>query len=98
LTTSGKSGNLWFFRDQANLEIDFIYEEAHNLTLYECKWTSTPTSAMTSSLTKVKSIFETQAANKISVTRSALISRSQDELTVGAIDYCSPWTGLLIHV
>jgi predicted AAA+ superfamily ATPase len=95
LAASGKPRNLWFYRDQNNHEVDFILEDAHNLSLYECKWTSTPTTSLASSLKKVQKIFTDQAGSKVRIVRCALISRSQDELSVADIDYCSPWNGLL---
>ncbi len=38
----GKKANLFFYRDQKGLEIDFVRPVGEKLHLYECKWSSEP--------------------------------------------------------
>jgi predicted AAA+ superfamily ATPase len=79
LIYGSKNRRIWFYRDQSQLEVDFILEDGFDCTLYECKWTSNPDSKATANLHKVESIFKDSKDYKI--VEKVLICRSSEEIT-----------------
>lgn len=86
---------LWFYRDQGNHEVDFILEQGQDLTFFECKWTSSPASAMAKPMDLVESIFLNNAKAHYRIVQKNLVSRAEEQMTTDSITYRSPLNGLL---
>jgi predicted AAA+ superfamily ATPase len=78
LAFQGRRKSLWYYRDQSQLEVDFILENGHELDLYECKWTSSPTTKMASHLDKLDQIFSSSTRSIYRVRRKKLVSRAEE--------------------
>lgn len=53
LAATGSSRTLWFYRDAAGHEVDFVVTGGGRTDLIEAKWTEHPSTSDTSSLQKV---------------------------------------------
>lgn len=92
---AGLRPKLWYYRDQGNFEVDFILEQGTDLTLYECKWTSSPQAAMASGMNKVAEIFSQKATAPYRIADRILVSRSELSYQALPLRYSSPFTGLI---
>ncbi len=54
-SNKGKKMNLFFYRDQWGLEVDFVQPIGEKLKLYECKWASQPKTSL-KSFAKIESL------------------------------------------
>lgn len=94
LAFKGLKPRLWYYRDQSQNEVDFVYEDGHQLHLYECKWTSSPTRNMASNLDKIAKIFA-ESSSTYKVTHKKLITRAEENFASDGLSYASLFKGLL---
>ncbi len=85
---------LWYYRDHTQYEADFVLEHGHELTLYECKWTSEPQNAMASNLQKIEDIFA-EKSEIFRVTQKNLVTRSELCVSKNGLSFCSVFEGLI---
>jgi predicted AAA+ superfamily ATPase len=97
LAFHGMKPRLWYYRDQSQNEADFILEAGHQLHLYECKWTSSPTRSMASNLDKIEKIFS-ESSSPFKVTKKSLITRASENFVSDGLTYSSIFHGLLEKV
>ncbi len=95
LAFEGQRKKLWYYRDQSQIEIDFILEDGHLLDLFECKWTSSPNKSMTTSLFKLEKIFTESSKSIYQIRRKKLITRASESFESGSIHYASVFSGLI---
>lgn len=94
LAFQGQKTSLWYYRDQSQLEVDFVWETGSDLQLIECKWTASPTRSMAANLDKLEKVFVERAALH-TVTRKKLVTRAQENFISKDLTYVSPVRGLL---
>ena len=83
----GLQAKLWFYRDNRDREVDFIFEHEGQLDLFEVKWTSTIKNISTKSL---DSVYNDMVANKkqlLSIGKRHVISRISSDITVNDVQY-----------
>ncbi|MBF0441236.1 MAG: ATP-binding protein [Oligoflexales bacterium] len=95
LSFSGVKPRLWYYRDQSGREADFIWEQGHQLVLFECKWTSSPTSQMAKNLYDVETIFRQSATSHYEIMDKRLVTRGMETVRGEDVSYRSPLAGLL---
>ena len=95
---SGGKGRIWYYRDQNQREVDFIWENGHELTLYECKWSSTPTIAAARDLAAVQELFEQVTPKLWRVVSKKIISRASEVFENQGVTFCSPFDGLMANL
>lgn len=94
LAFAGHPGNLWYYRDQSQTEVDFVLEEGHRLTLYECKWTSNPKSETFKNFARMRKAFESSKTHW-QIVSTKIVSRASQLVQAENVTYCSPFIGLL---
>ena len=92
---AGVKPRLWYYRDQSNYEVDFISEQGHDLSFYECKWTSSPSTEAAKKMRQVEKIFMAKPAAHYRIKAKTVISRAAEVFTHGDINFCSPMQGLV---
>jgi uncharacterized protein len=94
LSFRGKKKGLWYYRDQSQLEADFIWESDHGMQLIECKWTGSPSRQMADNLDKLEHVMagRSNASGEIG---KKLISRAGESFSSKGLLYASPLHGLL---
>lgn len=97
LEAAGSSATLWFYRDQAQREVDFVVETGHALSLVECKWTATPSGADARRLKLVSEVFAAARARRHQVRQRIIISRAREAFRLAdGTEVRSPWHGDLV--
>lgn len=91
---AGIKPRLWYYRDQSNRELDFISEQGHDLTFYECKWTSSPQQEAAHRMLQVESIFTAKTPSPYRIKGKIIISRASETFRRGGILFRSPFAGL----
>lgn len=75
-TNSGRRPEIYHFRDEQGLEVDFVVpDRGHSFTLVECKASRTVVPGMAASMTRVAAAFESKRGRKGRV-RSFLVHRA----------------------
>ena len=90
LAFKGEKPNLWYYRDQSQNELDFIWEKGSDLYLYECKWTNSPRFNMANNLSKIEKIFSESSDSIYKIKEKALISRAKESFDSDGLTYRSP--------
>lgn len=93
LSFAGIHGKLWFYRDQSQIEVDFILEQGHELTLFECKWTDQPQVNAFKSLNKVEKILEHKGHYQIK--KKTVIRRGDEIINFAENNSFSPLGAIL---
>jgi predicted AAA+ superfamily ATPase len=91
---AGIKPRLWYYRDQSNRELDFISEQGHDLTFYECKWTSSPQQEAAHRMLQVERIFTEKTPSHYRIKDKVIVSRASETFRRGEIMFRSPFAGL----
>jgi predicted AAA+ superfamily ATPase len=75
---------LFFYRDQQNREVDFLWSSAGHVVLMEAKWTEHIRSAETSTLDAVTQVLAASKSPPYQVQEALLICRTPDNFTLAA--------------
>jgi hypothetical protein len=94
---AGGKGRTWYYRDQNQREVNFIWENGHELTFYECKWSSSPTLAAARDLAAVQELFEQTTPTLWRVVAKKIVSRASEVFENEGVTFCSPFEGLLTY-
>lgn len=92
LAFKGEKQNLWYYRDQSQNEVDFIWEKGSELHLIECKWTNSPNASMAKNLDKVAGIFAKNSAGMYEVMEKSLVTRAEEHFRSNGLTYRSPYS------
>ena len=95
LAFRGERKNLWYYRDQSQNEVDFIWEKGNELHLFECKWTNSPQANMAKNLDRVEKIFQDASGSGYSIKEKVLITRAQERFKNQTLAYRSPFGDLI---
>ena len=95
LAYKGGKKNLWYYRDQSQNEVDFIWDKGHELSLFECKWTNSPQAQMAKNLDRVEHIFKETSDPIYSIKEKILVTRAKEHFKSRSLSYRSPFGGLL---
>lgn len=94
LSFRGSKNKLWYYRDQSQLEVDFILENGDQLELFECKWTASPTADLAGNMNKLERHFlERSTIHR--VVAKKLVSRADTTFVSQGVTYVSPLRKLL---
>jgi hypothetical protein len=75
---------LFFYRDQQNREVDFLWSSAGHLVLLEAKWTETIRSADTSAMDTVAHVFTVAESSAYRVKGGIFICRTPEHFAPAA--------------
>ncbi len=89
----GRPRQLWYYRDQSQLEVDFILDEGDCLQLLECKWTGSPSRQMAENLERLTQLLN-RTAQPPNLQRK-LVSRATERFASQGLHYRSPLGDLL---
>ena len=95
LAFKGERKNLWYYRDQSQNEVDFIWEKGSELHLFERKWTNSPQANMAKNLDRVEKIFQDASGSGYSINEKVLITRAQERFKNQTLAYRSPFGDLI---
>ena len=94
LAFRGETPRLWYYRDQSQLEVDFIHERGTELDLFECKWTASPQRSMAANLDKLQKVISDRSP-LFRVGALKLVSRCDTAFTSQGLTHVSPVAGLI---
>ncbi len=94
LSFRGETPRLWYYRDQSQLEVDFIHERGTDLDLFECKWTASPQRKMAANLDKLQKVLNDRSP-LFRVGALKLVSRCDNAFTSQGLTHVSPVAGLI---
>lgn len=90
----GRKEKIWYYRDQSQLETDFVLESVAGLQLFECKWTASPNAKLGANMDKIENIF-VERSSQHRVVRKKLISRAPENFQRENFNFASPINGLI---
>lgn len=95
LSFLGRSSKIFYYRDQSQIEADFIIENGFELDLYECKWTSSPSISLANNLNKIEKIFLENSNQTHKIKTKKLISRASEHFKQSDLNFCSLFDNLV---
>ncbi len=95
LSFAGLRPKVWYYRDQGQHEVDFLFEHGTNLVFYECKWSSSPHPSLCKNMDLVQAIFAATAKNSYLISKKILVTRSSERVQTKDFFFTSPLGGLL---
>lgn len=94
LSFRGQRSGLWYYRDQSQLEVDFILESGDQLELIECKWTASPTAELARNMNNLERHF-LERSTIHHVVAKKLVTRAEITFVRQGLTYASPLKGML---
>ncbi|MBI2603139.1 MAG: ATP-binding protein [Deltaproteobacteria bacterium] len=94
LAFKGHRPKLWYYRDQAQWELDFIWEQGHLLSFFECKWTSSPRQSDAKNMDRIQTLFENKGKIPYAIKEKVLVSRAREHFSADGLSFRSPISGL----